>query len=150
MITIFTTPSCASCRKAKKWFEENKLKYQEVNIFNTKLTKADIIRILDKTENGFDDIISTRSKIISENNIDINSMKTYELLEFIIENPSILRRPIIVDDKRLQIGYNDEEIRTFLPRHIREQLMCDGEICRKKNTPCSYLESLKEALKITI
>ena len=150
MVTIFTTPSCASCRKAKKWFEENKLKYQEVNIFNTKLTKADIIRILDKTENGFDDIISTRSKIISENNIDIDSMKTYELLEFIIENPSILRRPIIVDDKRLQIGYNDEEIRTFLPRHIREQLMCDGEICRKQNISCSYLESLKEALKINI
>ncbi|QVK17235.1 transcriptional regulator Spx [Mycoplasmatota bacterium] len=150
MVTIFTTPSCASCRKAKKWFEEYKIKYEEVNIFNTKLTKADIIHILDKTENGFDDIISTRSKIISQNNIDINNMKMNELLDFIIQNPSILRRPIIIDDKRLQIGYNDEEIRTFLPRHIREQLMCDGEICRKQNRTCDYIEALKEALKITV
>ncbi len=150
MITIFTTPSCASCRKAKKWFEEYKIEYQEVNIFNTKLTKADIIRILDKTENGFEDIISTRSKIISENNIDINNMKMHELLDFIIENPSILRRPIIVDDRRLQIGYNDEEIRTFLPKKIREELMCDGEICRKQNRQCDYLEALKEALKINL
>src|SRR5690554_4040195 len=150
MVTIFTTPSCASCRKAKKWFEENKIKYEEVNIFNTRLTKADIIKILGKTENGFDDIISTRSKIISENDIDIDSMKMHDLLNFIIENPSILRRPIIIDDKRLQVGYNDEEIRTFLPRHIREQLMCDGTICAKDNKPCTYLDALKDALKITI
>lgn len=150
MVTIYTTPSCASCRKAKKWFEENNIEYQEINIFNTKLTKPDIIRILSKTENGFDDIISTRSKIISENNIDIDSMKIHELLNFIIENPSVLRRPIIIDDKRLQIGYNDEEIRTFLPRHVREQLMCDGAICAKNNRECSYLDALKDALKITI
>ncbi|MDF2699989.1 MAG: hypothetical protein K0Q49_1545 [Haloplasmataceae bacterium] len=150
MVTIYTTPSCASCRKAKKWFEEFSIDYKEVNIFNTKLTKADIIRILDRTENGFDDIISTRSKIIMENNIDVDSMKMHELLDFIIENPSILRRPIILDDKRLQVGYNDEEIRTFLPRKIREELMCDGDICKKINKNCDYLDALKDALKLNI
>lgn len=150
MITIYTTPSCASCRKAKKWFEEYNIDYQEVNLFNTKLTKADIIRILDKTENGFDDIISTRSKIISEKKIDINNMKMHELLDFIIDNPSILRRPIIIDDKRLQVGYNDEEIRSFLPRKIRQELMCEGSPCKKDNNQCNYLEALKEAIKINI
>ncbi|HEY8364051.1 MAG TPA: transcriptional regulator Spx [Haloplasmataceae bacterium] len=149
MITIFTTPSCSSCRKAKKWFEEHNLPYEEVNIFNTKLTKADIIKILSKTENGFDDIISTRSKIILESKIDINSMKMHDLLNFIIENPSILRRPIIIDDKRLQVGYNDEEIRTFLPREVRDKLMCDGEICANEHKPCKYLDALKDALEIT-
>jgi len=149
MVTIFTTPSCASCRKAKKWLEQFEIQYEEVNIFNTKLTKADIIRILDKTENGFDDIISTRSKIITESKIDINEMKMHELLNFIIENPSILRRPIIIDDKRLQVGYNDDEIRTFLPRKIR-QLVCDGDICSQNNKSCDYLEALKEAIKMNI
>jgi regulatory protein spx len=150
MVDIFVTPSCASCRKAKKWLEEHDIAYREINIFNTKLTKADIIRILDKTENGFDDIISTRSKIISQNNIDIDSMKMNELLEFIIENPSILRRPIIVDSKRLQVGYNDEEIRSFLSREERERLMCDGSICAENNQKCDYLELLREAIKIQL
>ncbi|PXA61306.1 ArsC/Spx/MgsR family protein, partial [Staphylococcus pseudintermedius] len=27
-----------------------------------------------------------------------------------------LRRPIILDNKRLQVGYNEDEIRRFLPR----------------------------------
>lgn len=150
MVEVYTTPSCASCRKAKKWLEEHGIEYREINIFNAKLTKADIIRILDKTENGFEDIISTRSKIISQGNIDIDSMKTTELLNFIIENPSILRRPIIVDTKRLQVGYNDEEIRSFLSREDRERLMCDGTLCAEQNKKCDYLESLREALKIRL
>jgi len=150
MVEVYTTPSCASCRKAKKWLEEHGIEYREINIFNTKLTKADIIRILDKTENGFEDIISTRSKIISQGNIDIDTMKTTELLNFIIENPSILRRPIIVDSKRLQVGYNDEEIRSFLSREDREKLMCDGGMCAEDKKNCDYLESLREALKIRL
>ena len=150
MVEIYTTPSCASCRKAKRWLEEHKIAYKEINIFNTKLTKPDIFRILDKTENGFDDIISTRSKIISQGNIDIDSMRMHELLDFIIENPSILRRPIIVDKKRLQVGYNDEEIRSFLSREERDQLMCNGGLCAEENKKCDYLESLREALKIEL
>ena len=34
----------------------------------------------------------------------------------------MVRRPIILDEKRLQVGYNEEEIRSFLPRRIRSYL----------------------------
>ena len=36
-----------------------------------------------------------------------------------MDNPGILRRPIIIDEKRLQVGYNEDEIRRFLPRQVR-------------------------------
>ena len=32
MIQIYTTPSCASCRKAKKWFDQYGIPYFEKNI----------------------------------------------------------------------------------------------------------------------
>ena len=31
----------------------------------------------------------------------------------------MLRRPIIKDEKRLNVGFNEEEIRSFLPRKFR-------------------------------
>ncbi|MGL5916068.1 MAG: transcriptional regulator Spx [Culicoidibacterales bacterium] len=120
MITVYTTPSCSSCRKAKKWLEEYGLTYREKNLFVTPLTADELRYILERTENGTEDIISRRSKVIMEGNIDIESMSLNTLIEFVQENPSVLRRPIIVDDKRLQIGYNDEEIRTFVPRALRD------------------------------
>ncbi|MGL4482194.1 MAG: ArsC/Spx/MgsR family protein, partial [Lactococcus garvieae] len=32
---------------------------------------------------------------------------------------TLLRRPLILDDKRLQVGYNEDDIRKFLPRSVR-------------------------------
>lgn len=116
MIKIYYSPSCSSCRKVLQWFDEEKIPYQKKDIFSKKMTRADIIEILIKAENGTDDIISPRSKIVQEGNIDFDSMKISELVTFILENPSILRRPIIVDDHRVQVGYNEEEITVFLPR----------------------------------
>ncbi|TLG73826.1 transcriptional regulator Spx [Culicoidibacter larvae] len=127
MITIYTTPSCSSCRKAKKWLDDFGLKYREKNLFVTPLSGSEIKYILERTENGTEDIISKRSKIIVEDGIDVDSMSMSELIEFIQKNPSILRRPIIIDDKRLQVGYNDEEIRAFIPRELRElSIACES------------------------
>ncbi len=43
-------------------------------------------------------------------------MKISELIDFVLKNPSVLKRPIIVDDRRVVVGYNEEEITVFLPR----------------------------------
>ncbi len=123
MIHIYTTPSCSSCRKAKKWFEEHHIEYKEKNIFNIQLSREDILMMLRNTENGFEDIISTRSKIFQDMNIEIEEMSMNDLVEFIIENPSVLRRPIIIENNKMQVGYNEDEIRTFIPKRLREIIM---------------------------
>lgn len=139
MVTIYTTNSCASCRKAVNYLKENNIKFKEINMFKTSITKNDIINILKNSENGFEDIISTRSKVIVENNIDIDSMKFNELVDFIISNPSILRRPIIIDDSRFQVGYDDDEITAFKPRNLREMFKCLS--CSDEK--CDYIKSLE-------
>lgn len=125
-VKVYTSPSCASCRKAKKWLNDFGIDYVEKNIFVSKLNRNEIKAILQKTEHGFDDIISTRSKVFKEKTISLENMSINEMLDFIEENPSILKRPIIVDDRRLQIGYNDEEIRAFIPRELRRYYSCTG------------------------
>ena len=119
MIKIFTSPSCSSCRKVKKWFDDNHIPYVDKSIFSPSFSSEDIKELIVKIENGTDDIISTRSKIFQEKEIDFDEMTISELIAFIKANPSILKRPIIVDDHRLQVGYNEEEIRTFIPRALR-------------------------------
>ncbi len=119
MVTLYSSPSCASCRKAKAWLKENQIVYTERNIFTQELTIDEIKNILRHTEDGTDEIISVKSKAFQKLNIDIESLSLQELYLFIKENPSVLRRPIILDEKRLQAGYNEEEIRSFLPRKIR-------------------------------
>lgn len=119
MIKIYTAPSCASCRKVKAWLQENNLPYVEKNIFSSVLRKDELTELLERSENGTDDIISKRSKIIKDGNIDIDEMTLNELITFVQHNPSVLKRPIIMDERRFQVGYNAEEIRAFIPRNDR-------------------------------
>jgi regulatory protein spx len=119
MITVYTSPSCTSCRKAKAWLEEHQIDYIERNIIANPLTLEEIKSILRLTEEGTDEIISTNSKRFQELNVDIEALPLKEFYKLIMENPQMLRRPIIQDEKRLQIGYHDEEIRRFLPRKLR-------------------------------
>ena len=87
-------------------------------------------------------------KYFNENNIKFDLIfvdppydyNVYEkiLEKLIIDNPSILRRPIIVEDNKLQVGYNEEDIRVFIPAELRKILMkldCDA---------CDYKDALKK------
>lgn len=119
MITLFITPSCTSCRKARNWLEKHNLPFVERNIFQERLTVAEIKEILSMTEEGTDEIISTRSRAYDELDIDFDALPLQQLYLVIQENPGVLKRPIIMDHKRLQIGYHEDEIRRFMPRKIR-------------------------------
>jgi regulatory protein spx len=119
MVTLYLSPSCTSCRRAKAWFDEHQIPYKERNIHSEKLSVDEIKDILRYTEDGTDEIISTKSKAFQKLNINIDSISLRELYKLINENPGLLRKPLIMDEKRLQVGFNEEEIRSFLPRKMR-------------------------------
>ncbi len=119
MVTLYTSPSCTSCRKAKSWLEEHEIPYTERNIFSEPLSLEEIKEILRMTEDGTDEIISTRSKTFQKLDVNLDTMPLQDLFGLIRDNPGLLRRPIIIDEKRLQVGYNEDEIRRFLPRRVR-------------------------------
>ena len=121
MITLFLSPSCTSCRKARAWLLNHEVPFVEHNIMTSPLSAQELQHILSLTENGTDDIISTRSKIFQKLDLDVESLSISELIKLIEENPSLLRRPIILDAKRMPIGFNEDEIRAFLPRSYRQQ-----------------------------
>ena len=121
MITLFLSPSCTSCRKARAWLSKHEVAFEEHNIITSPLNKEELLQILSFTENGTEDIISTRSKVFQKLAIDVDELSTSSLMELISENPSLLRRPIILDKKRMQIGFNEDEIRAFLHRGYRKE-----------------------------
>lgn len=115
LLTLYTSPSCTSCRKARAWLQEHQIPFVERNIFSEPLNSSELKAILQMTEDGTEEIISTRSKVFQKLNMDLD-----ELLELVQNNPGLLRRPIMIDDKRLQVGFNEDEIRRFLPRDVRQ------------------------------
>ncbi|WHK26085.1 transcriptional regulator SpxA [Enterococcus faecalis] len=120
MLTLYTSPSCTSCRKARAWLQEHEIPFKERNFFSEPLNIEELKAILIMTEDGTEEIISTRSKVFQKLNMDLDELPLQDLLELVQENPGLLRRPIMIDEKRLQVGFNEDEIRRFLPRDVRQ------------------------------
>lgn len=121
MVTLYTSPSCTSCRKARAWLEENAIPYTERNVFKEPLSRDEIKNILRMTEDGTEEIISTRSKPFAELDVKLDDLSLSQLIEMIQQQPALLKRPLMIDEKRMQVGYNEDEIRRFLPHEVRQQ-----------------------------
>lgn len=118
-VTIYTQSSCSSSRKAIKWLNEHQIAYTEKRITAASLTMAEFKEILSMTEAGTDDIIATNSNDFKSLAMDIDQLSIQELFQLIQQHPRLLRSPIVKDDKRLQVGYNEIDIRRFIPRKVR-------------------------------
>lgn len=127
MVTLYTSPSCTSCRKARAWLNEHNIPYEERNIFTDPLSMDEIKNILRMTEDGTEEIISKRSKAFQDLHVNLDELPMKTLYNLIQKHPGLLRRPIIIDEKRLQVGYNEDEIRRFLPREVRAMELAEAQ-----------------------
>jgi len=121
MVIIYLSPSCTSCRKAHAWLEEYNIPYLERNIIEDPPTQVELEKIMSLTVKGTEEIISTRSKAFKKLNINIELLSLNELYDLIQKHPEILRKPIIMDQRRLQVGYNESGIRQFVPKNVRRK-----------------------------
>ena len=120
MITLYYGTSDISSKRAKRWFEEAVIKVQRKKI--KEMSKEDLSQILFLSEKGFSDVLKNNIRI---NTRDKELLRKYkelnfnEALVFLLEHLELLRLPLAFDDCRLMIGFNDDEIRQFIPQSYR-------------------------------
>lgn len=118
-VTIYGI-GCKSTKKTRQWMIKNKVPFVERNIKEEPLTVLELQDILRMTLDGTDDIMAKKSAPYKSMNLDFDELSLLELLEIVHQHPRLLKSPLIVEGKKLQAGYNEEEIRQFLPRKMRK------------------------------
>lgn len=113
-----------SCRKAEIWLKAHHISYRK--ICSQDITTDVIYNMLYLSENGFDDILLSKSRgnkkwnEVGLNLINkLNSMPIRYLVELLEKKPQLLKAPILFDEKNLVSGYREDEIRVFIPRSQR-------------------------------
>lgn len=121
-ITIITKNSLQSCKAAKEFLDANSIPYIEKNVSNNRLTFEEV-KDLAVRAGGYKEIISTRSKPYKKivEMIKSEDFTLFQLYEFITQDPTSLTYPLIYDEYRFQAGYNEEQLRTFLLRSVKEK-----------------------------
>lgn len=112
-VTFFTYPSCTSCRKTKKWLAAHSVEVEERHLFRDTPTKAELLSLLSMTTDGLDELLAMRSSTFKSLNVDIEEMPLSDVVELLVQNPRLLRRPILTDGHSLVVGYNPEKLRSL-------------------------------------
>ncbi|AQW20849.1 transcriptional regulator [Lentilactobacillus curieae] len=120
MLNLYVAQSSASSRKARAWLKGHNIEFKERNINSNPLSADEVKKLLRLTENGSEDIISTRSNIYKKLNLNLDDLSVSQLVNLVVKYSDLIKRPIIFDDHRIEVGFNEEEIRRFLPRSVRE------------------------------
>lgn len=121
MITIFQRKNCSSSQKTIFWFKKYNIKYQEYNI--NSIPKQQLVQVLSLTDGGFTSIVKIQGDAQTQSKIKkLYQKKSFNnALTYLKMHPEILRTPIIFSDNKILIGYNEDEIRKFLPKIYRKQ-----------------------------
>lgn len=112
-IIFFTYPSCTSCRKTKKWLKENDVNFSERHIFRETPTYEELLNLLSLTTDGLDELLATRSQSFKDLTHNVEDLPLSEVVKLIIEDPKLLKRPILTDGNKLIVGYNPEGFRSL-------------------------------------
>lgn len=98
-ITVYEKPTCTTCRKLNALFTENGIDYKKVNYFIEPLTEEKLKDLLKKANLSAFDVVRKNEPVYKDLNVKEISDEA-ELIKMIVENPSILQRPIVeVGDK---------------------------------------------------
>lgn len=121
MIQLYMTPRYESSVKARKWLRKQGLEFQEIDLLkNGALLRKSWFDIISLLEGDVIDLVLTRSKTYKTSKINLGEMSLSELADYLILEPKLIRQPIIYDGEKLQIGFNPDEMRVFIPKKVRQ------------------------------
>lgn len=109
-LTFYMYPNCDSCRKAKKWLEENNLDYDAKHIVEETPSKEELLNFFTLTEEKPRRFFNTSGKVYREQNMKdkIKDATKEEMATYLASNGMLIRRPIITDGKKITVGFNKE------------------------------------------
>jgi regulatory protein spx len=130
MLKIYWRKNCMSSKQALAWLETHRIEMTCIEI--SKISRYELKDLLLLTDNGFDDVLKNRRTMNARTRAAVNSIDTMsfeEAIDYLDEHVEILQTPIITGKKQLFVGFNESEIRQFIPSKHRKL-----DMIRKNNS----------------
>lgn len=123
-IKMYQCNSNSTTRKIRLFLQSYDIAFSTVKICEDTFSLEDFYKVLELTESGAYDLISDRSTVykdMKKQGFDFDSLKLSELYTLIMENPSLLKTPIVVDfpNDKLIIGNDMELLSKIVPKDLR-------------------------------
>lgn len=114
MYIIYGIKNCNTMKKAFTWLDEQQISYQFHNYKTDGLSTELLSRLLELVD--WQSLLNTRGttwrKLDEAIRLQIDNQDAD--MKIMLANPSILKRPLLVDGKRALLGFSDESYSQFI------------------------------------
>lgn len=116
-------PKCTTCKKAKKWLDDNGFSYTDRHIVENNPTADEIKKWHQKSGLELKKFFNTSGLLYKSMNLKdkLPTMSDEEKYELLASNGMLVKRPVLVDGDRVLLGFKAEKWEdSFTNKFIRE------------------------------
>ena len=99
---------CSTVKKAKKWLMEHNINFEEIDLVDTPPTKEEIKKIYEESGQELKKFFNTSGVKYRELGLKevLKTASEDEMLELLASDGKLIKRPLLVNDKKVLIGFN--------------------------------------------
>lgn len=105
-IQIFGTKKCNDTKKAERFFKERGIKYQFIDMKEKGMSKGEFTSVA-QANGGLENMINQGAKD-KDTLALIKYIADEDKLEKILENPQVIKTPVVRNGKKSTLGYQPE------------------------------------------
>lgn len=111
-------PKCSTCKKAKKYLDDNNISYEDRNIKDNNPTKDELKKYIELSNKDINNFFNTSGLKYRELNLKdkLKSMTFDEKLDLLSTDGMLVKRPIIVNGKNVLVGFKEKEWQELFTR----------------------------------
>lgn len=109
--TFLYYPACGTCKKAKKWLEENNVAFNARLIVEENPTQDELKLWIQKSGLPVKKFFNTSGVIYKEMSLKdkLPTMTEDEQIALLATNGKLVKRPLMVSDEKVLVGFKLEE-----------------------------------------
>ncbi len=102
---------CSTCKKAEKWLKENKIDYIKREVVEEIPTKEELKEWIKISGKGIKSFFNTSVLKYKELNLKekLPQMSEEEKLDLLSSNGMLIKRPILIKDNLVLLGFKEKE-----------------------------------------
>lgn len=104
-------PKCTTCKRAKKWLEQNGVDFIDRDIKLDNPTKEELKLWLDKSGLEIKKLFNTSGVLYREQGMKdkIKTLSEDELLDILASDGMMVKRPLIIGEDKVLVGFKEPE-----------------------------------------
>ena len=113
MIKVLHNNTCSKSRAILEHLDENNVPFEIIDFMETPLTELELKTLLKKLNTDVQGLIRKNDRIYQERYMGKNFSED-EWIKILVENPSLIQRPILIKGSVAMVGRPIENVRFFI------------------------------------